>query len=214
MLLLWGGAASGAHTISRYADPMKKLPRQSWIIVLIVGGVIAAGIWAFGVDKPPRTTQVEIALRNIDAQRAELGVRETDHLGNVYFYKADGPDLDYSLVNRPRSIFTDPITLASDTDNAPSKVRITMRGLSDSEVKLGLRSIRPNRNWGSSRFPRSEAITLQELSSQDWYFLSPLSIRVTYHQPLVDAVRILVYIAAAFAFFFGVSWFIWRRWLN
>ena len=106
-----------------------------------------------------------------------------------------GADLDFSLVNRPRSVYTEPIVLSNDTDNAPSRVRITMRGLSDTEIKLGLRGLRPNRTWDSTRFPRSEPITLEELRSEDWYYMSPLPLRITYHQPIVDIVRLFVYIA-------------------
>lgn len=187
---------------------------QSWVLIAIVAAVIAAAVWAFGVDKPPRETEVEIALRNIDEQRAELGVRETDHEGVVRFYEAEGAELDFSLVNRPRSIYTEPIVLSNDTDNAPSRVRITIRGLSDTEIKLGLRGLRPNRTWDSTRFPRPEPITLDELRSEDWFYLSPLPLRITYHQPLVDIVRLFVYIAGAFGVLFAFSWVVWRRWLS
>lgn len=194
-----------------------KLPQfrwQAWILVLLVSGIVALGIWAFGVDKPTRTTLVQIALRSLDDQRAELGVLETDHLGVERFYEADGPELDYSLVERPRSIYSEPITLSNDRENAPSKVRLTMRGLSDSEVKLGLRMMKPNRTWDSTRFPRPEPITMDELQSEDWHYLSPLPVRVTYHQPLVDVVRVFIYIAAAFGVILGLSWIVWRRWLS
>ncbi len=187
---------------------------QRWLVIAIVGGVVAAGIWAFGVDKPSRTTLVQIAVRNIDEERAELGVQETDHVGVVRFYEAEGPDLDYSLVNRPRSIYTEPITLSNDRENAPSKVRLTMRGLSDTEIKLGLRVMKPNRTWDSTRFPRPEPITLDELQSEDWFYMSPLPVTITYHQPLVDIVRLFIYIAAAFGVVFAVSWIVWRRWLS
>ena len=187
---------------------------QTWVLVLIVGGIVAAGIWAFGVDKPARIIQVQIALRNIGEQRAELGVKEIDHLGVEYFYEADGPDLDLSLVGRPRSLYSEPITLSNDRDNAPSKVRVTMRGLSDSKVKLGLRMLKPNRNWASTRFPRDAPISTAELRSEDWYYLDPLSIKATYHQPLVDGLRTFVYIAAAFGVIFAISWIVWRRWMS
>ncbi len=191
-----------------------KFSLQNWIIVALVGLVIGAGIWAFGVDKPARVVFIEIGLRSTGDQQAELGVRETDHEGFVHLYEADGPDLDLSLTNRPRSIYTEPIVLSNDTDNAPSRVRITMRGLSDSEVKLGLRVVRPNRTWDSTRFPRPEPITLDELGSEDWVYLSALPVRIIYHQPLVDVARVFVYIAAAFGLFFAVCWIAWRRWLN
>ncbi len=186
----------------------------AWVLVAIVGAIIGAGIWAFGVDKPTRVTQVQIAIRNIDEQRAELGVLETDHVGVERFYEADGPDLDFSLVNRPRSIYSEPITLSNDRENAPSKVRITIRGLSDDEIKLGMRVIKPNRTWDSTRFPRPEPITMEELQSEDWFYMSPLAVRVTYHQPLVDIVRLFIYIAAAFGVLFAVTWVVWRRWLS
>ena len=202
--------------IARYAVSVKipDLNWQLWILIAIVGAVVGAGIWAFGVDKPTRVTHLEIAMRNIDQQRAELGVRETDHLGVVRFFEAEGADLDFSLVNRPRSVYTEPIVLSNDTDNAPSRVRITMRGLSDTEIKLGLRGLRPNRTWDSTRFPRSEPITLEELRSEDWYYMSPLPLRITYHQPIVDIVRLFVYIAGAFAVLFAITWVVWRRWLS
>lgn len=187
---------------------------QRWLIIAIVGGVVAAGIWAFTADKPPRVSQVQIAIRNVDEQRAELGLRETDHEGREHFYEADGPDLDLSLNNRPRSLYSDPIVLSNDKHNAPSKVRITMRSLSDSEVKLGLRSIRPSGAWDSTRFPRDEPITMSELRSQEWFYLSSLPVRVLYHQPLVDGVRLLLYIAGAFGVLFALIWIVWRRWLS
>ena len=186
----------------------------AWLLVAIVGAIIGAGIWAFGVDKPTRVTQLQIAIRNIDEHRAELGVLETDHVGVERFYEADGPDLDLSLVNRPRSLYSEPITLSNDRENAPSKVRITIRGLSDDEIKLGMRVIKPNRTWDSTRFPRPEPITMEELQSEDWFYMSPLAVRVTYHQPLVDTVRLFVYIAAAFGIMFAISWIVWRRWLS
>ena len=194
-----------------------KLPQlnwQAWLLVAILGAIVAAGIWAFGVDKPTRVTNVQIAIRNIDENRAELGVLETDRTGVEHFYEADGPDLDFSLVNRPRSIYTEPITLSNDRENAPSKVRITMRGLSDDEIKLGLRIIKPNRTWDSTRFPRPEPITMDELASEDWLYMNPLSVRITYHQPLVDSVRVFIYILAAFGVVLGISWFVWRQWLS
>ena len=194
-----------------------KLPQlnwQAWLLVAILGVIVAAGIWAFGVDKPTRVTNVQIAIRNIDENRAELGVLETDRTGVEHFYEADGPDLDFSLVNRPRSIYTEPITLSNDRENAPSKVRITMRGLSDDEIKLGLRIIKPNRTWDSTRFPRPEPITMDELASEDWLYMNPLSVRITYHQPLVDGVRVFIYILAAFGVVLGISWFVWRQWLS
>lgn len=187
---------------------------QRWLFIAIVAGIVAAGIWAFTADKPARVIQVEIAIRNIDEQRAELGVRETDHEGNEYFYEAEGPDLDLSLIDRPRSLYSEPMVLSNDKGNAPSKVRITMRSLSDSEVKLGLRSIRPNGTWDSTRFPRDEPITMAELLSQEWTYLSSLPVRVVYHQPLVDGVRLLLYIAAAFGIVFALVWIVWRRWLS
>ena len=187
---------------------------QLWALLAILGAVVGAGIWAFGVDKPSRVTQVQIAIRNIDEQRAELGVLETDHVGVERFYEADGSDLDFSLVNRPRSIYSEPITLSNDRENAPSKVRITIRGLSDDEIKLGMRVIKPNRTWDSTRFPRPEPITMDELQSEDWFYMSPLPVRVTYHQPLVDIVRLFIYIAAAFGVVFAISWIVWRRWLS
>ncbi len=187
---------------------------QRWALIGIVGVIIAAGIWAFGVDKPPRVSQVQIALRSIDEQRAELGVLETDHEGIEYFYQADGPDLDLSLEDRPRSIYSEPIVLSNNKDNAPSKVRITMRSLSDSDVKLGLRSVRPNQTWDSTRFPREEPITMDELRSEEWVYMSPLPVRITYHQPLVDGVRLLIYIAAAFGVLLALVWVVWRRWMT
>lgn len=187
---------------------------QRWLIIAIVGVIVAAGIWAFSADKPLRVSQVQIGIRNVDEQRAELAVFEVDHEGNEHFYEADGPDLDLSLVGRPRSLYSDPIVLSNNRDNAPSKVRITMRSLSDSEVKLGLRSIRPNSTWDSTRFPRDEPITMEELRSQEWTYLSPLPVRVVYHQPLVDGVRLLIYIAGAFGVLVALIWIVWKRWMS
>ena len=187
---------------------------QRWVMIGIVGAIVAAGIWAFSADKPARVSQVQIALRHVDEQRAELGLREINHEGVEYFYEADGPDLDFSLVDRPRSLYSEPIVLSNDRDNAPSKVRITMRSLSDSDVKLGLRSVRPNSTWDSTRFPRPEPITMDELRSAEWVYMSPLPVRVTYHQPLVDGLRLLIYIAAAFGVVVALCWIVWRRWLS
>lgn len=191
-------------------------PGFNWtrlLMIAIVGGIVAAGIWAFSADKPLRVSQVQIALRHVEQERAELGVLETDHNGVEYFYEADGPDLDLSLRDRPRSLYTEPITLSNDRDNAPSKVRITLRSLSDSDVKLGLRFVRPNQTWNSTRFPREEPVTLDELRSEEWIYMSPVPVRIVYHQPLVSAVRLLVYILGAFAVLFALVWIVWRRWL-
>lgn len=185
-----------------------------WLIIAIVGLIVAAGIWAFSADKPLRVSQVQIALRHVDEQRAELGVLETNQDGVEYFYEADGPDLDLSLRDRPRSLYSEPITLSNDRNNAPSKVRITMRGLSDSDVKLGLRSVRPNQTWDSTRFPREEPITLDELRSDEWIYMTPLPVRVVYHQPLVTGIRLLIYILGAFAVLVALIWIVWRRWLS
>lgn len=193
---------------------LPQLQWQAWILVGIVGLIIGTGIWAFGVGKPARIIQIEIGLRLIDDQRAEIGLRETDHEGQVYVYDAAGPDLDYSLINRPRSLYSDPVVLSNDTRNAPSQARVTLRGLSDDEVKLGLRMLRPNRRWDSTRFPRTEPITLEELSADEWFYYPAIRVRVTYHQPLVDSVRVFVYIAGAFGVIFAVSWVVWRRWLS
>lgn len=187
---------------------------QRWALVAVIGIIVAAGVWAFSADKPLRVSQVQIALRHVDDQRAELGVLETDHNGVEYFYNAEGAELDLSLEERPRSLYSEPITLSNNKDNAPSKVRITLRSLSDSEVKLGLRSVRPNQTWDSSRFPREEPITLEELRSEEWIYMSPLPVRVVYHQPLVSAIRLLIYIFAAFGVVVALCWIVWRRWLS
>ena len=148
------------------------------------------------------------------SSRAQLGLRETDHLGQVYVYEADGPELDFSLVNRPQSQYSEPVLLSNDTRNAPSRARITQRKVSDREVKLGLRVLKPSRTWDSTRFPRPEPIRVEELSADEWFYYPPLHIRVTYHQPLVDVVRVFVYIAGAFAVLLAVSWVVWRRWMS
>ena len=197
---------------------MRMNPREwnlpTWLMVLAVGATIGAGIWAFGAGKPPRVSQIEIGLRQTGDQQAEFAIRETDHLGEVHVYDVGGPQFDLSLINRPRSIFTDPVVLSDDTRNAPSQVRITMRGLSDEDVKLGLRKLRPNRQWDSSRFPRPQPIRMEELSTEEWFWLTPQSIRVTYHQGLVSTVQLFVYVAGTFALLIGICWFVWRRWLN
>ena len=193
---------------------LPQLQWQTWVMIGVVGLIIGAGIWAFGVGKPARVSEIEIGLRLIDDQRAEIGLRETSHEGLVYVYETDGAILDYTLVNRPRSLSTDPIVLSNDTRNAPSQARVTVRGLSDDDVKLGLRMLRPNRRWDSTRFPRAEPIRLEELSADEWFYYSPIQVRVTYHQPLVDVVRLFVYIAGAFGVLLGLSWIVWRRWLS
>ena len=185
-----------------------------WVAVAFVAAIVGLGIWAFGVDSPPRVVEVEIALRQLDDQRAELGIRETDHEGVVHFYEATGAVLDYSLTNRPRSIYTDPIRLSNDRENAPSQVRITMRGESDEDVKLGLRTMKQNRRWTSTRFPRTEPIQESEWQSEEWVYLSPISLNVVYHQIAVEGVRLFVYIMIAFGVLFAVAWFVWKRWMS
>lgn len=193
---------------------LPQLSLSTWIVLALVGALIGAGIWAFGVGKPARVTQLEIGLRLLDDERAEIGLRETDHKGQVFVYEVSGALLDFSLVDRPRSIQTDPVILSNDTKNVPSRARITLRGLSDEDVKLGLRTIRPNRRWTSTRFPRPEPIRPAELSRDAWFYYPPLHVGVLYHQPLVDGVRLLIYIAGAFAALGALCWIIWRRWLN
>ena len=189
-------------------------PWPKWVAVAFVAAIVGLGIWAFGADSPPRVVQVEIAVRNLDDQRAELGIRETDHEGVVHFYEATGPVLDYSLRDREQSIYTEPIRLSNDRDNAPSQVRITMRAVTDEEIRLGLRVVRPNRSWDSTRFPRAEPIQEAEWRSAEWVYLDPLPVRVIYHQVAIDAVRLLVYIAIAFGVLAGVALFVWRRWMS
>ena len=185
-----------------------------WVAVAFVAAIVGLGIWAFGVDSPPRVVQVEIGLRNLDDQRAELGIRETDHEGVVHFYEATGAVLDYSLTNRPRSIYTDPIRLSNDRENAPSQVRITLRGESDEDVKLGLRTMKQNRRWTSTRFPRTEPIQESEWQREEWVYLSPMAVNVVYHQIAVEGVRLFVYIMIAFGVLFAVAMFVWKRWMS
>ncbi len=182
--------------------------------VAFVAAIVGLGIWAFGVDKPPRTVQVQIAVQHIEGERAQLGIRETDHEGVVHFYEVTGLELDYSLVDRPRSLYTDPIVLSNDREKAPSQVRITLRGESDSEVKLGLRVMKQNRRWTSTRFPRDEPISPAEWQSEEWVYLSAIPINVVYHQLAVEGIRLFVYIMIALGVIFAVAWFVWRRWLS
>ncbi len=188
-------------------------PRR-WLLVFAAAGAIALGVWAFGVDKPARVVQVQIALRNAGDQRAELAVLETDHQGVRHFYVAQNFPLDYGLRDRPRSLYSEPIALSNDDSNAPSKVRITQRGLSDDEVRLGFRTLRPNRRWGSTRFPSRDPVTLEQIRSQDWTYSPPLDLRIVYHQPIVDAVRVLIYVVGTFALIVAIALIIWRRWLS
>ena len=194
-----------------YAQP-SSWPK--WVAVALVAAIVGLGIWAFGVDSPPRVVQVEIAVRNLDDQRAELGIRETDHEGVVHFYEATGAVLDYSLTNRPRSIYTDPIRLSNDRENAPSQVRITMRAEGDDQVKLGFRTMKQNRRWNSTRFPRTEPIQESEWQSAEWVYLSPIAVSVVYHQIAVEGVRLFVYIMIAFGVLFAVAMFVWKRWMS
>ncbi len=188
--------------------------RQRWILIFFLGAIVALGIWAFGVDKPPRVVQIQIAMRSISEQQAELGILETDHEGVEHFYEADGFVLDLSLVDRPRSLYSEPIVLSNDEDNAPSKVRITQRGLSDEEIILGFRSLRPNRRYGSTRFPSHDPVTLDQVRSETWTYSPPLNVRVVYHQPLVNGVRIVLYVAVFLGLIFAIALVIWRRWMS
>ncbi len=187
---------------------------QRWLLAAIVGVFVALGIWAFGVDKPARVVQVQIAMRHAGDLRAELGVLETDHQGVEHFYAAQEFTLDYSLVDRPHSIYSDPIMLSNDDSNAPSRVRLTQRALGDGGVALGFRVVRPNRRWGGTRFPSREAVTLDQVRSAEWTYSPPLDVRVVYHQPIVDTVRVFVYVVGFLALILAIAWFVWRRWLN
>ena len=187
---------------------------QAWIVVAIAGGFIAAGIWAFGVDKPTRLIQLAVAVRQIDDHRAELGLQETNHEGMVFFYEAEGQILDMSLIDRPRSLYTDPIVLSSNTDNAPNKARITLRGLSDEDVALGIRNIRPTGSWGSSRFGTREPVDFDQLVLDEWVVQPTLNVRVLYHQPAVEIVRLLIYLVGGLAVLVGGSLVVWRLWLS
>lgn len=182
--------------------------------VAFVAAIVGLGIWAFGVDKPPRTVQVEVGVRHIEGERAQLGIRETDHEGVVHVYEATGPELDYSLVDRPRSLYTDPVVLSNDREKAPSRVRVTMRGESDTDVKLGLRVMKQNRRWSSTRFPRNEPLTEAEWQNEEWVYLNALSVNVVYHQLAVGGIRLFVYIMMALGVIFAVAWFVWRRWMS
>lgn len=193
---------------------LPNLGLQRWILVIVAGVIVALGIWAFGVDKPPRVVQVQIAMRSAGDQQAELGILETDHEGVEHLYVAEGFVLDLSLVNRPRSLYSEPIVLSNDEDNAPSKVRITQRGLSDDEIILGFRSLRPNRRYGSSRFPSHDPVTLEQVRSETWTYSPPLSVRVVYHQPIVDTLRIFIYVLVFVGLIFAIALIIWRRWMS
>ena len=194
-----------------YAQP-SRWPRLA--AVALVAAIVGLGIWAFNVEQPPRTVQVEIAVRHLDGQRAQLGLRETDHEGVVHFYEATGAELDYALVDRPRSLYTDAIALSNDKENAPSKARITMRSETDTEIRLGLRMLKQNRRWDSTRFPREEPLSEAEWQSDEWVYLSALPVKVVYRQLAVDGVRLFVYIMIAFGVLAGIAWFVWRRWLS
>ena len=187
---------------------------QVWILVLIGGGVIAAGVWAFEQEKPPRWIDLEIGVRHIEDQRAEIAVRETDHLGIEHFYEIRRAEVDYSLENRPRSLYSEPISLSNDRRNQPSKARITIRGWDDDDIRLGVRLVRPNGKWGGTRFPRNGPVTIEEVQSPEWSWLPPLAVNVLYHQPLVTGVRLLVYIAGGLVILCGSCWLVWRFVLN
>ena len=187
---------------------------QVWILVLIAGGVIGAGVWAFSQEKPARWIDLEIGVRQIEDQRAEIAVRETDHLGVQYVYAIERTEVDYSLVNRPRSLYSEPIALSNDRRNQPSKARVTVRGWADDDIRLGVRLVRPNGKWGGTRFPRNGPVTLDEVQSAEWAWLPPLAVNVLYHQPLVTGIRLLVWVAVGLAVLCGGSWLIWRFVLN
>ena len=190
----------------------ERLRGRSWgwwlrwaVFAVLVGG----GIWAFTSEKPNQDMQVQVAHRGAGEGRIEVALQSTDHLGEQRRHAPADGVVDLTA-ERERYTYTQPVELPGFGPLA----RVTLVSEEPGEAVLGFRVNRPNGSWSSSRFPSREALTLAERESAEWLLSRPLTVRVNVNQPLLAGVRLVYYALIALAFVFGVTLYIWRRWLN
>ena len=138
-----------------------------------------------------------------------MALQSIDHLGAERRHVPADSVLDLAA-ERGRYTYTQPVELPGFGPLA----RVTLVSDESGEAVLGFRVSRPNGSWSSSRFPSREALTLAERESAEWLLSRPLTVRVNVNQPLLAGVRLVYYALIALAFVFGVTLYIWRRWLN
>ena len=180
-----------------------------WAAWLVLGALVGGGIWAFSSGKPNQDMQLQVAHRGAGEGRIEVGLYSTDHLGEQRWHMPADSVLDLFALGE-RYTYSQPVELPGFGPLA----RVTTASDSPGEASLGFRVNRPNGSWGSSRFPSRETLTEAERESAEWLLSRPLTVRVNVNQPLLAAVRLVYYALMALAFVFGVTLYIWRRWLN
>lgn len=180
-----------------------------WLGWVVLGVLVGGGIWAFSSGKPNQDMQLQVAHRGAGEGRIEVGLYSTDHLGEQRWHVPADSVLDLFALSE-RYTYSQPVELPGFGPLA----RVTTVSDSPGEAALGFRVNRPNGSWGSSRFPSRETLTEAERESAEWLLSRPLTVRVNVNQPLLAAVRLVYYALMALAFVFGVTLYIWRRWLN
>lgn len=180
-----------------------------WLRWVALGALVGGGIWAFSSEKPNHDMLVQVAHRGAGAGRIEVALQSIDHLGAERRHVPADSVLDLAA-ERERYTYTQPVELPGFGPLA----RVTLVSDEPGEAVLGFRVNRPNGSWSSSRFPSREALTLAERESAEWLLSRPLAVRVNVNQPLLAGVRLVYYALFALAFVFGVTLYIWRRWLN
>ena len=180
-----------------------------WLRWVVLGALVGGGIWAFSSEKPNQDMQVQVLHRGAGEGRIEVALLSIDHLGAERRHVPADSVVDLAA-ERERYTYTQPVELPGFGPLA----RVTLVSDEPGEAVLGFRVSRPNGSWSSSRFPSREALTLAERESAEWLLSRPLAVRVNVNQPLLAGVRLVYYALFALAFVFGVTLYIWRRWLN
>ena len=180
-----------------------------WLRWVVLGALVGGGIWAFSSEKPNQDMQVQVLHRGAGEGRIEVALLSIDHLGAERRHVPADSVVDLAA-ERERYTYTQPVELPGFGPLA----RVTLVSDESGEAVLGFRVNRPNGSWSSSRFPSREALTLAERESAEWLLSRPLTVRVNVNQPLLAGVRLVYYALIALAFVFGVTLYIWRRWLN
>lgn len=180
-----------------------------WLRWAVLGALVGGGIWAFSSEKPNHDMQVQVLHREAGEGRIEVALQSIDHLGAERRHVPADSVVDLAA-ERERYTYTQPVELPGFGPLA----RVTLVSDEPGEAVLGFRVNRPNGSWSSSRFPSREALTLAERESAEWLLSRPLTVRVNVNQPLLAGVRLVYYALIALAFVFGVTLYIWRRWLN
>ena len=180
-----------------------------WAAWLALGVLVAGGIWAFSSSKPNQDMQVQVAHRGAGEGRIEIALYSIDHLGEARQHVPADSVVELAALDE-RYTYSRPVELPGFGPLA----RVTTVKDGPEDVTLGFRVNRPNGSWSSSRFPSRETLTQAERESAEWLLSRPLTVRVNVNQPLLAAVRLVYYALMALAFVFGVTLYIWRKWLN